>query len=233
MIDPIYLLLTGAVMLASRLVSATMQRRFARFAQTPLDLTGREVAEMMLRQNGVEDVEVTAVRGQLTDHYNPKDRTVNLSEPVYSQRNVSAAAVAAHECGHALQHATGYSMLRLRSGLVPLVSMSTKVQQIVLMIGLGLAFSGQPLVLWIGIAMFSLTTLFTLVTLPVEFNASRRALGWLENARITLPEQHSQAKKALFWAAMTYVVAALGSIGQLLYFVMIALRAQGRRRSRY
>ncbi|MEM1444301.1 MAG: zinc metallopeptidase, partial [Verrucomicrobiota bacterium] len=164
--------------------------------------------------------------GQLTDHYNPLNKTVNLSDVVYSQRNVAAAAVAAHECGHAVQHAKAYGPLKMRSTLVPIVSLSSKFMMYVLMIGLFLAASGNTMVLLIGVIMFATTTLFSFITLPVEFDASKRALVWLDNSHAMGDLDHEKAKNALFWAAMTYTVAAIASLGQLLYFVMRLLAAR-------
>ncbi len=223
-----YLILTLATMAASRFVSMMLQKRFAEFSQVPLPMNGAQVAQQMLDDNDVGAVQVTAVGGQLTDHYNPGNKTVNLSEVVYSQNNVAAAAVAAHECGHAIQDKVSYPFLRMRSGLVPLVQMSSSVMQWVLLAGLVMAATGSTTVLLIGIVMFAMTTLFSVITLPVEFNASARALKWMEAAGIARGEYHDKAKKALFWAAMTYTVAAIGSIGQLLYYVMHFMNAQRR-----
>lgn len=228
--DPIYLIIMGLAMVASHLVGLQLRRKFAKYDRVPLPVTGHDVAAQMLADHDLESVQVTSVPGQLTDHYNPKARTVNLSEPVFASNSVSAAAVAAHECGHAVQDATGYPMLRLRSGLVPMVQFGSNLAPWIIMIGIGLASGGNsPIVLGIGILLFSLTTVFALVTLPVEFDASRRALAWLEKSRIATGLSHDQAKDALFWAAMTYVVAALASIGQLLYYVLLFLRARDRR----
>jgi uncharacterized protein len=228
--DPIYLILTGAAMLVSYLVSAQLKRKFALYSQEPMPVTGREIAERMLHENGINDVQVVAAQGMLTDHYNPADKTVNLSEVVYGTASVAAAAVAAHECGHAVQHAAHYPMLALRSGLVPVVQIGSRLAPFVLMIGLGLAFAGNNLtVLLVGIVLFAATTLFAFITLPVEFDASRRALAWLDRSGAATGVSHDQAKDALFWAAMTYVVAALASLGQLLYYVMIFMRARDRR----
>jgi len=229
-IDPIYLFITLGAMLASQFAGTMLKRKFNEYAQVPLrsGLSGKEVAEKMLRDNGIYDVQVISVGGQLTDHYNPQNKTVNLSEVVYTERNISAAAVAAHECGHAIQHATQYHYLTMRSQLVPLVSMSSNVVQYVLMGGLAMAASGSTTLLLIGILMFSLTTLFSFVTLPVEFDASHRALVWLEQSGISSREEYPKAKDALKWAAMTYVVAALASLGQLLYYVSFFLNARER-----
>ncbi len=185
-------------------------------------LTGREVAEQMLRDYGIHDVQVISVGGQLTDHYNPQKRTVNLSEAVFNERSITAAAVAAHECGHAVQHATQYAFLQFRSSLVPVVSIASKYSMLVI---LGGAFVMQmfqtPLVLLIGIAMFAAGTVFSFITLPVEFDASKRALAWLQRSGISRGEEYEQAQKGLRWAAMTYVVAALGSLAYLLYYISL------------
>lgn len=225
-IDPIYMLLTGGAMLASWLVGATLQRRFREYSQMPIRMTGAQVAEKMLHDNGIRDVRVISTPGQLTDHYNPLQKTVNLSEVVYHQANVAAAAVAAHECGHAVQHATAYAALKMRSALVPVVNIASRFVQYLLLIGLVLASSGSTTVLWIGVILFASTTLFSIVTLPVEFDASRRALVWLDQSRIMGNLEHDRAKNALFWAAMTYTVAAIASIGQLIYYVMRLMAAR-------
>ena len=218
--DPIYIAITVIALVASKLVGSMLQKRFKEYSQIPIGMTGKEVAEKMLHENGIDDVKVISVRGQLTDHYNPLTKTVNLSEVVYNQRNVAAAAVAAHECGHAVQHAKAYSFLMMRSRLVPIVNISSKFMQWVLIAGLVLAATGMgPTVLLIGVLMFAATTLFSFVTLPVEFDASNRALAWLRETNITDQQQFTQAQNALWWAAMTYVVAALASLSQLLYWV--------------
>ncbi len=228
--DPIYLLIVGIAMIVSRLVGAQLKRKFALYSQVPMPVSGHQVAEQMLAENGIRDVEVTSTPGQLTDHYNPRGKTVNLSEPVFAARSVAAAAVAAHECGHALQHAKNYPMLGLRSNLVPIVQLGSKLAPWVLMAGIALAFAGSNLtVLLIGIILFASTTLFALITLPVEFDASRRALAWLESSGVATGLSHKQAKDALFWAAMTYTVAALASLGQLFYYIMLFAQVRGRR----
>jgi Zn-dependent membrane protease YugP len=189
-------------------------------------LSGKEIAEKMLSDNGINDVQVVSVKGKLTDHYNPVNKTVNLSEAVYAQRNAAAAAVAAHECGHAVQHATAYSWLTLRSQIVPAVGFSSKISNFVIMAGLILMYSGSTLgsmLFLAGIVLFAMTTLFTFITLPVEFDASNRALAWLENKNMVTQEEHAGAKDALKWAARTYVVAALGSLATLLYFISMFL----------
>jgi Zn-dependent membrane protease YugP len=224
--DPLYLLITGGAMLASWLVGATLQRRFREYSQSPIRMTGAQVAEKMLRDYGIHDVRVISTPGQLTDHYNPLNKTVNLSEVVYHAPNVAAAAVAAHECGHAVQHAQAYAALKLRSALVPVVNLASHFVQYILILGLILAASGSTFVLWIGVVLFAATTLFSLITLPVEFDASRRALAWLDQSRSLANLEHDQAKNALFWAAMTYTVAAIASIGQLLYYVFRLMEAR-------
>ena len=214
------------------LVQYRLKSKFAEYSKVPTSngLTGKYVAEKMLRDSGIYDVQVISVDGFLSDHYNPLNKTVNLSADVYAGTNVSAAAVAAHECGHAVQHATAYSMLMLRSKLVPAVKISSTLSQWVIIIGLGmLGFGGgNTTVLLVGIVLFAITTLFTVITLPVEFDASARALKWLDNARITTQAEHTKAKDALKWAAMTYVVAALASIAMLVQYILIY---QGRSRN--
>ena len=219
-----YLLILGATFLVSMLVSGMLKRRFSEYSQIPIRLTGAQVAEQMLRQNGINDVRVISVPGQLTDHYDPTNRTVNLSEPVYHMNTVAAAAVAAHECGHALQHQQAYVWLGMRSKMVPAVQLSSNLLNYIMFAGLlGIGLMGNPTFLWIWVALFAVTTAFSLVTLPVEFDASRRALVWLESSGLAASMEHEKAKNALFWAAMTYVAAAVGSVAQLLYFVMMAL----------
>lgn len=215
-------LLMIVLMIGGMLISWQLKRKFKQYAETPISsgLSGKEIAEKMLRDNGITDVRVISVAGQLTDHYNPMDKTVNLSPDVYDGRNAAAAAVAAHECGHAVQHATAYAMLSLRSALVPVVSASSKYLMWVLLGGV-LLINTFPQLLLIGIVMFGLTTLFSFITLPVEFDASRRALVWLESSRVATSLEHKQAKDALWWAAMTYVVAAISSLATLMYYLMI------------
>jgi uncharacterized protein len=228
--DPVYLIITGAAMLVSHLAGAQMKRKFEQYSQIPLHLTGAQIAAEMLHDNSINGVEIVPAHGTLTDHYNPSNRTVNLSEVVYDSASVAAAAVAAHECGHAVQHATHYPMLALRSNLVPVVQIGSNLAPIILTIGLGLAYMGHNLiVLLAGIVLFAASTLFAFITLPVEFDASRRALEWLERSGAAEGLSHQQAKDALFWAAMTYVVAALASLGQLLYYIMLFMRARDRR----
>jgi Zn-dependent membrane protease YugP len=218
-------------MLIGMAVQWQLKSKFAQYSKVPTGsgLTGAEIAKKMLNDNGIYDVEITSVPGELSDHYNPTNKTVNLSADVYEGRNVAAAAVAAHECGHAVQHARAYSMLMLRSKIVPAVQISTKLSQWVIIAGLGfLGFGGgNPTILSIGIVLFAVTTIFSLITLPVEFDASARALKWLESANITSTQEHEQAKDALKWAALTYVVAALASIATLVQYILIY---QGRSR---
>ncbi|MFT6111248.1 MAG: Zn-dependent membrane protease YugP [Bacteroidia bacterium] len=207
-------------------VQNRLKSKFKKYSQTPIssNLSGKEIAEKMLADHGLYDVKVISVNGQLTDHYNPAKKTVNLSESVYNQRNAAAAAVAAHEVGHAVQHARSYAWLNLRSKLVPAVSISSKWVTWVLLAGIGLlSFTGNILLLQIAVAMFAVTTLFSFVTLPVEFDASNRALAWIEDKNIARPEELSDSKDALKWAAMTYVVAALSSLVTLLYYASMLL----------
>lgn len=208
----------------SYLIQANLNSKFKRYSKIPIDggLTGRDVAERMLRENGIYDVRVTCTSGILTDHYNPADKTVNLSEGVYGSCSVAAAAVAAHECGHAVQHARAYAPLRLRSSLVPVVSFASSWMQWVLLIGM-FTLNVFPGIMLFGIALFAMTTLFSLVTLPVEIDASRRAVNWLSSSGITNRSNHSEAVSALRAAAYTYVVAALGSLASLVYYIMIYL----------
>ena len=225
----LYWVIFIAIALVSWLVSESLKSKFAKYAKEALPLTGKEVAEKMLRDNDIYDVQVTCVQGQLTDHYNPTTKTVNLSEDVYHGANVAAAAVAAHECGHAVQHAMAYGPLNLRSALVPVVSFSSKWVTWILLIGmLCLGSSTGSTILWVGIALYAMITLFTLITLPVEVNASQRAVNWLQEAGITNRETTEMASDALHSAAYTYVVAALSSLATLLYYVLIFMG--GRRR---
>lgn len=216
------MLLAGIIMLMSWLVSSRLKSKFEYYSQLQLQngMSGREIAEKMLADNGIYDVKVISVEGQLTDHYNPADKTVNLSEGVYNQRNAAAAAVAAHECGHAVQHARAYSMLELRSKLVPIVSFTSGIVQWILLLGI-IMIRTFPSLLLIGIVIFAATTLFTIITLPVEYDASNRALAWLRNKNMLNQAEYAGAEDALKWAARTYVVAAIGSIGTLLYYVSI------------
>lgn len=226
-----YYLIIGLTMLFSWLVSARLKSKFQHYSQVHLrnGMSGKEIAEKMLRDNGINDVKVISVPGQLTDHYNPVDKTVNLSEGVYMQRNAAAAAVAAHECGHAVQHAVGYSMLKLRSSLVPVVNISSTLSQFVIMAGIGIMFAsktidnpqGNTWVLAIGVLLFAMTTLFAFVTLPVEYDASNRAMKWLKDTGTVTAEEYVGVQDSLKWAARTYVVAAIGSLGQLLYWASL------------
>lgn len=217
----IYLFLL-IIMAASWFVSYRLKSKFKEYSEVPVSagLSGREIAQKMLADNGIYDVKVTSVEGFLTDHYDPLKKTVNLSPEVYNGRSVAAAAVAAHECGHAVQHATAYSWLKMRSALVPVVSFSSNIVQWILLIGI-LTIQVFPWLLLAGIVLFAFTTLFSFVTLPVEYDASRRALVWLNSAGLTYGREHEQAKDALQWAAKTYVVAAIGSLGTLLYYISI------------
>ncbi len=209
-------------MILSWIVSMVLKSKFTKYSKIPLDngMSGRDVAERMLRDSGISNVTVQSVPGQLTDHYNPADRTVNLSPEVYNGHSISSAAVAAHECGHAVQHAKAYAWLGFRSKLVPVVSFSSRWVQWILLAGI-LMVRTFPALLLAGIILFALTTLFSFITLPVEIDASRRALAWLSNAGITSYDNHDKARDALKWAAYTYVVAALGSLATLLYYIMI------------
>lgn len=218
-------IITIAIMVLSYIVQAMLTSRFDKYSQVPTTngMTGAEVARKMLMDNGITDVQITCVPGKLTDHYNPQTKTVNLSEAVYGQRSVAAAAVAAHECGHVLQHANGYAPLKLRSALVPVVSFSSRWVQWVLLAGV-LLIQITPALLWLGIVLFAFTTFFSFVTLPVEINASSRAVRWLENAGITNYETKPMAVDALKWAACTYVIAAIGSLATLLYYIGMANR---------
>lgn len=223
----IYWVLFIGIALISYLVQANLQNKFKKYAQVPLaaGLSGREVAEKMLRDNGIYDVRVISTEGHLTDHYNPADKTVNLSEGVYESRSVAAAAVAAHECGHAVQHARAYAPLQMRSALVPVVSFASQWVQWVLLAGI-LLVNTFPALLLVGIALFAMTTIFSFITLPVEIDASRRATQWLLAAGVTSRSDQPMAVDALRSAAYTYVVAALGSLATLIYYVMIFLGGQ-------
>jgi uncharacterized protein len=219
------MLVSVVFMLLGMLAQYKLKTKFKEYAQVPTSsgMSGKEIAEKMLRDSAIYDVQVVSVAGFLSDHYDPTKKTVNLSPDVYEGRTVSAAAVAAHECGHAVQHATAYSMLTLRSKLVPAVKISSTLSQWVIMAGIGMMGfgGGNPTILLVGIVLFAASTLFSVVTLPVEFDASNRALVWLDNARITNTEEHTKAKDALKWAAATYVVAALASIAMLVQYIMV------------
>lgn len=210
-------------MLASFLVQNMLQRRFEKYSKVPLSngMTGAEVARKMMNDNGIYDVKVECIPGMLTDHYNPATKTVNLSEAVYSGRSVAAAAVAAHECGHVVQHAVGYAPLKMRTALVPIVTFSNNIVMWLLLFGV-MMVNVFPALLWLGIILFAATTLFSFVTLPVEINASSRAVSWLESAGITNYETKPMAIDALKWAAYTYVIAALSSLATLFYYISVA-----------
>ena len=212
----------GVVALLSWMVSANMKRKFKKYSQIPIGLSGKDIAEKMLNDNGIYNVQVTSTPGHLTDHYNPVTKTVNLSESVYRQYNIAAAAVAAHECGHAIQHAKEYAPLKMRSALVPVVSFSSNIVQWVLLGGI-ILLNTFPQLLLIGIILFALITLFSFITLPVEIDASKRAIAWLSSAGVTNIQTDGKAKDALRSAAYTYVVAALGSLATLFYYIMIFL----------
>lgn len=209
-------------LIISMLVSGVLKSKFKKYSEHPLSsgLSGKEVAEKMLRENGIYDVKVTSVDGHLTDHYNPLDKTVNLSPEVYSGVSIASAAVAAHECGHAVQHATAYAWLNMRSKLVPVVQFSSGIVQWILLAGI-IMVNTFPSLLLIGIALFAMTTLFAVITLPVEIDASRRALAWLNQTNVTTTSEHGEAKDALNWAARTYIVAALASIATLVQYILI------------
>ncbi|GAA3958841.1 zinc metallopeptidase [Hymenobacter antarcticus] len=223
-----YLILI-ALMLVSWGIQWRLRSKFKQYAQVGLqaNLTGAQIAEHMLADHGITDVRIISTEGSLTDHYNPTDKTVNLSESVYAERSAAAAAIAAHECGHAVQHATAYSMLRFRSALVPGLSAVSKWMPWILLAGVFM-ISRSLIPLGVGIALFSLTTLFSFITLPVEFDASRRALAWMDKRGVVTTQEHAMAKDALWWAAMTYVVAAISSLATLLYYVSIFLSGSRR-----
>ena len=219
----LYWVIFIGIALASWLVSESLKSKFEKYSKEPLRMTGKDVAEKMLHDKDIYDVQVTCVQGQLTDHYNPATKTVNLSADVYNGANVAAAAVAAHECGHAVQHAMAYGPLKMRSALVPVVSFSSKWVTWILLIGmLTLGSSTGHIFLWIGIGLYGMMTLFTLITLPVEVNASQRAVDWLQEAGITNRETTEMASDALHSAAYTYVVAALSSLATLFYYILLA-----------
>lgn len=220
-----WIILMVVIFGASALVSWRLKSKFSEYSQISFrgNLSGAEIADRMLKDNGITDVKIICVEGQLTDHYNPADKTVNLSTDVYHGRSVASAAVAAHECGHAVQHARAYAWLGMRSALVPAVSFSSKYMQWILLAGV-LTINVFPYLLLAGIVLFAMTTIFSFVTLPVEFDASKRALNWLETSGVTTSQEHDLAYDALKWAAMTYVVAALGSLATLLYYVSIFMR---------
>ena len=212
-----------AVMVLSMIVQNMLQSRFKKYSEVPLSITGAEVASRMLAAHGIRDVQIVCIPGKLTDHYDPTTKTVNLSEEVYYGRSVAAAAVAAHECGHVVQHATKYAFLQMRSALVPVVSFSNSIVSWVLLAGV-IFINTFPSLLWIGIGLFAMTTLFSFITLPVEINASSRAVKWLETSGIVTYETKPMAADALKWAAYTYVIAAIGSLATLLYYIALARR---------
>ena len=218
----LYWILFATIAIASWIVSLSLERKFKKYSKESISLTGREVAEKMLRDHGITDIQITCVEGELTDHYNPSTKTVNLSTDVYNGANVAAAAVAAHECGHAVQHQMAYAPLKMRSALVPVVSFSSKWMTWILLIGL-ITVETFPALLMIGIALFATTTLFSFITLPVEVDASRRAVNWLQEAGLTDRETTEMASDALHSAAYTYVVAALSSLATLVYYILIFL----------
>ena len=214
-----------AVALAGMIVQAKLSSVFNKYSKVlfPGGMTGRDVAEKMLRDNGINDVKVIHTPGQLTDHYNPAKRTINLSDAVYESNSVAAAAVAAHETGHAVQHAVGYAPLKMRSALVPAVNFSSKFSFLVIIAGV-LMINTMPAVFWLGIGLLAVAALFSIITLPVEYNASRRALAWLDGQHILNSQQQSQAKEALMWAARTYLVAALSAVATIIYYLGFARR---------
>jgi len=223
-ISPTLIVLIVVTALASWLVGHTMKKRFREYSQIPIRFTGAQIAETMLRENGITDVRVISTPGQLTDHYDPVKKTVNLSEAVYNMNNIAAAAVAAHECGHAVQHQKSYAWLTMRSKMVPAVQFAGTTLNTMMMIGIFAAALFQtPMFLYAWVALFAITTLFSVITLPVEFDASKRALVWLNNSGASSSMENEKAKNALFWAAMTYVVAALGSIAMLIYYASMLL----------
>ena len=231
MFDPVLMVITLVFMGIGMFVSSRLKRKFAEYSQTPLSsgMSGEDVAKKMLRDNGITDVKVTSVDGQLTDHYNPLTKTVNLSREVFEGRSISSAAVASHECGHAVQHAHAYSWLSLRSAIVPVVNISSKAMNIIIMAGFffGFMYHMYNQMLAAIIICQGMITAFSLITLPVELDASKRALVWLDGANIARGAEHEKAKDALNWAAKTYFVAALASLAQLFYFIMLLL---GRRK---
>ncbi len=223
-----YYILAGVLFLVSSFVSNRLKSKFRKYSKINLQngMSGAEIAEKMLSDNNIFDVQVISTKGMLTDHYNPTNKTVNLSEAVYNQRNAAAAAIAAHECGHAVQHSTAYSWLQMRSQIVPMVGVASKLSNFVIMAGLIITAIGAlggigAYIFLLGIGLFAVTTAFAFITLPVEFDASKRALVWLQKENMVTQQEYSGAKDALKWAARTYVVAAFGSLATLLYFIMI------------
>ncbi len=222
-----YWIILIASVLVSYLVSYQLKARFRRYSEIPVMLSGREVALKMLRDHGINDVDVISVEGELSDHYDPAKKTVNLSQGVYDGRSIASAAVAAHECGHAVQHAQAYAWLQMRSAIVPVVSFSAQWLQWILLAGL-LMVKTFPQLLLVGIVLFALTTIFSIITLPVEVNASQRAIAWLRTSGISTYETYDKATDALRWAAYTYFIAALTSLASLMYYIMIYLGARDR-----
>ena len=222
---PGFIFLSIIFLVIGLIVGGMLKRRMAEYSQIPIEsgMSGKEVAEKMLRHYGINDVQITCVEGQLTDHYNPANKTVNLSTDVYHGRSVAAAAIASHECGHAVQHATAYTWLSMRSAMVPAVSFASQWVQWILFLGV-IMIKAFPMLLVIGVCLFAVTTLFSVITLPVEFDASRRALAWLDRANIMGKETHDKAANGLKWAASTYVIAALASIATLLYYLSMLNR---------
>jgi hypothetical protein len=226
-----YYLIAGVMLLIGMIVSGRLKAKFREYGEIPLSngLSGKEVAEKMLHDNGIYDVQVVSVDGFLSDHYNPANKTVNLSPDVYAGRSISSAAVAAHECGHAVQHAAAYAPLRLRSSMVPIVNITTTLSQWVILAGIGFMFGrSNPTILLVGILLFAVSTLFSVITLPVEYDASARALRWMENTGLTTRAEHDKAADALKWAARTYVVAAISSIATLIYYIMLFNNSRSR-----
>lgn len=223
-VSPTIVVIMVATALASWLVSSTLKRRFNEYSHIPIRYTGAQIAETMLRENGINDVRVISTPGKLTDHYDPTTKTVNLSDEVYGMNSIAAAAVAAHECGHAVQHAKSYAWLTMRSKMVPAVQFAGQGLNMLLVASIfGAAVFNSPALLYAWVGLFALTTLFSVITLPVEFDASKRALAWLERSNVSSSIEHEKAANALFWAAMTYVVAALGSIAMLIYYASMLL----------
>jgi len=231
-LDPIYWIIILTFMVAGGIVSAILRRRFEEYSRipAPMNLTGAEVAQLMLRAHGIENVKIVPTSGTLTDHYNPLTRTIALSEEVYGGSSIAAAAVAAHETGHAIQHATSYPFLHLRSALVPIVNLSSTIMNIVILMGLFLGFTQRSFEIALGVIVsaYGVFALFSLITLPVEIDASRRALQWLKRSRIAQGEKYEKAKTALKWAAYTYVLAFLSPLTQFLYFLLLFLGARRR-----
>jgi len=223
-VSPTLLIIFIVTAIVSWLVSHTLKSRFNEYSQIPVRYSGAQIAQIMLRENGITDVRVICTPGKLTDHYDPTTRTVNLSESVYAMNTVAAAAVAAHECGHAIQHQKAYTWLTMRSKMVPAVQFAGTALNFIMIAGmLGAVLLQTPFFLYIWVGLFAITTLFSFVTLPVEFDASKRALVWLESSGVSSSMDHEKARNALFWAAMTYVVAAIGSLAMLLYYISMLL----------